>query len=178
MKSFIKRHRTKAEDGEEEGGFTLIELLIVVLILGILATIVAFAVGAFTSTSAVAACNTDAKTVESAVAAYQATNTGGVVPTSGNLTSATNGGPYLHNWPGNKAYYTISIATVNGAAVVDIQLNVHDASASNYKTTTPPFSAGVDYDTWNWGLTAASGGPTVTGTAYTNPGTLNVCAGA
>ncbi len=170
LKSFIKRHRTKAEEGEEEGGFTLIELLIVVLILGILAAIVAFAVGAFTSTSAVAACNTDAKTVESAVAAYQATNTGTSTVTSGELTGAANGGPYIHNWPGNKSYYIISIT----GTTVDIQLTANDPSAKNYNNADPPFSAGQNYDTWNWSdATLATGG-----TAYSNPATLNVCAGA
>ena len=58
----------------------MIELLIVVLILGILAGVVMFALGTFTSKSAVAACQTDVKTVQTAVAAYYVTN--GAYPTS------------------------------------------------------------------------------------------------
>ena len=93
-------------------GFTLIELLIVVLILGILAGVVMFALGTFTSKSAVAACQTDVKTVQTAVAAYYVTN--GSFPTSpADLTGATGatgvGGPYLHSFPSNAPYYVISL---------------------------------------------------------------------
>ena len=65
----IRRRRAAGE----EVGFTLIELLIVIVVLGILAATVIFALSGVTASSAVAACNSDAKSVEVAVAAFQAT---------------------------------------------------------------------------------------------------------
>jgi general secretion pathway protein G len=58
--------------GEElaESGFTLIELLVVIVVLGILAATVVFALSGVTGQSAVAACNSDAKTLDVAVQAY------------------------------------------------------------------------------------------------------------
>jgi len=61
-------------------GFTLIELLIVIVILGVLAAIVVFAVGAFNDRGVNAACQADQKTVEVAVEAYRAKN--GTYPNS------------------------------------------------------------------------------------------------
>ena len=55
-----------------ESGFTLIELLIVIVVLGILAAIVIFSLTGVTGQSQAAACNSDAKTVETAVSAYYA----------------------------------------------------------------------------------------------------------
>ncbi len=46
---------------EEESGFTLIELLIVIVILGVLAGIVVFAVGGITDRGNESACKSDAK---------------------------------------------------------------------------------------------------------------------
>ncbi len=57
---------------KNESGFTLIELLIVIVILGILAAIVVFAVGAFNDRGEEAACQADLKSVEIAVEAYRA----------------------------------------------------------------------------------------------------------
>ena len=57
-------------------GFTLIEVLIVMVILGILATIVIFASGAFTSDSKSGACNANAKIMNTAEAADAARNPG------------------------------------------------------------------------------------------------------
>jgi general secretion pathway protein G len=56
----MRKHRS----GEE--GFTLIELLIVIVILGILAAIVVFAVGGITDKGNKSACKSDLKTVETA----------------------------------------------------------------------------------------------------------------
>ena len=71
----IQKLRTRAAN---ESGFTLIELLIVIIILGILATIVLFATGTFTSDSKTAACKANAKILNIAEAAYAAANNGGV----------------------------------------------------------------------------------------------------
>ena len=61
---------------QEESGFTLIELLIVIVILGVLAGVVVFAVGGITDRGNAAACKTDVKTVEVASEAYYAKNKG------------------------------------------------------------------------------------------------------
>ena len=53
-------------------GFTLIELLIVIVILGILATVVVFAVGGITNRGKASACSADRNTLEVAAEAYNA----------------------------------------------------------------------------------------------------------
>jgi general secretion pathway protein G len=70
MNEYVERLR------RDERGFTLIELLIVIVILGILAGIVIFSVGAITDRGNEAACKTDLKTIEVAVEAYRAKNGG------------------------------------------------------------------------------------------------------
>ena len=89
---------------EAEGGFTLIELLIVIVVLGILAAVVVFALGGITGKSAVSACEADGTTIQTAMAAFE-TNNPGVTPTQALLlpqtTGTTDGGPYLQSWPSN-----------------------------------------------------------------------------
>jgi general secretion pathway protein G len=70
------RNRT----ARSEAGFTLIELLIVIVILGILAGIVVFAVGNSKSDATDAACKANKKTVSTAAEAYKAKN--GTYPAS------------------------------------------------------------------------------------------------
>lgn len=55
-----------------ESGFTLIELLIVIVILGVLAGIVVFAVSGINDRGEKAACQSDVKTIEVAAEAYYA----------------------------------------------------------------------------------------------------------
>ena len=69
-----------------ERGFTLVELLIVIVILGILAGIVVFAVGNLTSNAKTNACATEKSTIVTADEAYKAQN-GSYTDTTG-LTSA------------------------------------------------------------------------------------------
>jgi general secretion pathway protein G len=57
-----------------EQGFTLVELLIVIVILGILAGIVVFAVGNLTSNAKTNACATEKSTIVTADEAYKAQN--------------------------------------------------------------------------------------------------------
>jgi prepilin-type N-terminal cleavage/methylation domain-containing protein len=94
-----------------EQGFTLVELLIVIVILGILAGIVVFAVGNLTSDASKNACSTDVSTFKSAYQAYKAHNLGaapgseaagsktaaGVFDNSGGLADTAKGGPYLQS---------------------------------------------------------------------------------
>ena len=83
--------------GEElaEKGFTLIELLIVIVVLGILAATVVFALTGVTGQSAQAACNSDAKTIETAVQAYidSPNNPTNGAPAAGPVTALVSG-PY------------------------------------------------------------------------------------
>jgi prepilin-type N-terminal cleavage/methylation domain-containing protein len=64
---------------KNDEGFTLIELLIVIVILGILATVVVFAVGGITNRGKESACDADRSTLEVAIEAYNAQY--GVYPT-------------------------------------------------------------------------------------------------
>ena len=84
---------------ESEGGFTLIELLIVIVVLGILAAIVIFSLTGVTGQSAVAACNTDAKSVETAVAAYEANPPTGVAAGTAPTSISALVPAYLHAAP-------------------------------------------------------------------------------
>lgn len=93
-----------------DAGFTLIELLIVVVILGVLAGIVVFAVSAFNNDGVTAACRSDVKNVEIASEAYYAKGTGpGWAPNIGALVSAN----YLKE-PPSSTKYTITYTAGSG----------------------------------------------------------------
>ena len=116
-----RRINERKAAGEEEKGFTLIELLIVVVVLGILAAVVVFALGGVTGKSAVAACEADGNTISTAMAAFSANNPT-VTATQTLLTGNTDGGPYIQSWPSNLPHYAFQI----------------DASGVLQIATTPP----------------------------------------
>jgi general secretion pathway protein G len=93
-------------------GFTLIELLIVIVVLGILAAVVIFALGGITGKTAVASCQADGATVATAMAAFKTENPGTTVTTA-NITADTLGGPYIQSWPSNLPHYAYSISSGN-----------------------------------------------------------------
>ena len=65
---------------QHDKGFTLVELLIVIVILGILATVTVFAVRGITDQGKAATCKSDSKTLQTAYEAYCAQYGGTTVP--------------------------------------------------------------------------------------------------
>jgi prepilin-type N-terminal cleavage/methylation domain-containing protein len=75
---------------KQDKGFTLVELLIVIVILGILATVTVFAVRGITDKGQQSACAADQKTLEVAVESYFAQFGGTSIPlTAGSTDAAT-----------------------------------------------------------------------------------------
>ncbi len=95
----VQRAMEKKRAGE--GGFTLIELMIVIVILGILAAIVVFAVGGITDRGETSACKANVKTTEVAVEAFYA-KTGAYPGTLDELTTDPN--KFLKSVPDNVTY--------------------------------------------------------------------------
>ena len=107
----LQRAMEKKRAGE--GGFTLIELMIVIVILGILAAIVVFAVGGITDRGETSACKANVKTVEVAVEAYYAKqNPGAYPPDLATLTVAPN--KFLKPPVPSNVSYDASTGTVTG----------------------------------------------------------------
>jgi len=73
---------------KKDKGFTLIELLIVIVILGILATVVVFSVRGITNDAQDNACASDARALETAIEAYYAKFGNDIDPDMDDLTGA------------------------------------------------------------------------------------------
>jgi prepilin-type N-terminal cleavage/methylation domain-containing protein len=120
------------ESKKSQSGFTLIELLIVIVILGILAAVVVFAVSAFNKNGQQAACTSDFKSVEIAQEAYFAKN-------QAYATSLVSGDPgslvptYLKEAPAINSNYAIGL-TATGASVTVGTNTTPNSSACNALT--------------------------------------------
>ena len=105
LQATMRKHR----DGE--GGFTLVELLVVIVILGVLAGVVVFAVGGINNKSLKSACNSDVASVQTAEEANFAQTNAYVAP----ATLVTN--KLLRSVPTN-AGYVITVPDLTTGAVV------------------------------------------------------------
>ena len=113
LSALLDALRTNGTRTRSSSGFTLIELLVVIVVLGVLASVVIFAVGNVSAQAAVSACKADAASVEIAVHAYEA-ESGGVPPSSlSDLTQGTD--PYLQSLP-SSPYYALTLQ--NGVVMV------------------------------------------------------------
>ena len=75
--------RTSPEQRSFDRGFTLVEILIVIVILGVLATVTVFAVRGITNRGEGASCQTDRSTIAKAAQYYLAKNNVDEIPPSG-----------------------------------------------------------------------------------------------
>jgi hypothetical protein len=96
------------------------------------AAVALFAFGGATGKSAAAACNANAKTVETAVSMFQIEHSG-ITPTSALLTSDADGAAVLRSWPSGGTRYAISLNRA-GDVMVSVPAT---ATAVSYDTANP-----------------------------------------
>jgi len=123
-----KQLRNKKNNEDE--GFTLIELLIVIIILGILAAIVVFAIGSTRKDAVASSCKTDAKSIQLSIEAQkvktgkypiEATAAPGAVAPATALSPSS--GALLRTWPGS------------AVATGDYRFRYRSAAGADYTVT-------------------------------------------
>jgi type II secretory pathway pseudopilin PulG len=122
----------------------LIEILIVIVVLGILAAVVIFALGGIGTKTAVAACQADGATVASAISVFNHENTSTTV-TIDDLTTGSAagfGGPYISSWPSNGTHYAFGISA--GTLIVESPWPTVSA-ATTPSATGANLAAGIAY---------------------------------
>jgi general secretion pathway protein G len=129
------------EARRNESGFTLIELLIVIVILGVLAGIVVFAVSNFNNEGKASACKSDVKTIETAEEAYYAkANPNAYAATYADLLGSATAQSYLKEAPGtvdttgkiatNSAGYTITLTSTGPSVTVGTTTSSNSSACS------------------------------------------------
>jgi general secretion pathway protein G len=84
----MDNHIEEVQTEKQDKGFTLVELLIVIVILGILATVTVFAVRGITTQGQESACKATAKSYEVAIEAFYAQEGNDTHPTGADLETA------------------------------------------------------------------------------------------
>ena len=97
---------------ETESGFTLIELMIVIVILGVLAGIVVFAVSGITDKGQTSACKSDYKEVETSIEAWYANQPVATYPANAAAAEADVVPGFLHSWPKDSTGATLVTVTL------------------------------------------------------------------
>lgn len=100
------QQRLREARENREDGFTLIELLIVIVVLGILATIVVFGVATFRQDATTEACRSEVKTAQIAYDAYRVK-----FPTDNPSTADLVTAGYLKSAPTNAITFPSGVAT-------------------------------------------------------------------
>ena len=123
----FKRYTRKQQDE----GFTLIELLIVIIILGILAAIVVFAIGNTRDDAVASSCKTDAKSIELSLEAQKTKNS--TYPADGDKTNADKGA-LLRTWPGGSDY-TFAYTQVDGGTGFTLNISGSNVEGGDFTGT-------------------------------------------
>jgi prepilin-type N-terminal cleavage/methylation domain-containing protein len=139
------RRQALRRANEGSRGFTLIELLTVVVVVGVVSTVAAMALGKLHEKSLSAECQADGTKISTAISLVKAQYPGTTVNESILLTNGgAFEGPYLPSWPDNRPHYDFYF--VNG--VLNIQ-----SPAGSATTSGTTLSGGEPFS----GLTACNG---------------------